>query len=444
MLDDFAQPICRYALVFAKGKDFYIAEHDGTNPRKFATAPDWPCQISFSPDGTRIRFTDWNSADNASAIWEVRADGSSMHPVFPGWNDPPNECCGHWTPDGRYYVFQSSRERSTNIWVVRERSAWWRKASREPVQLAVGPMQLSGPLPSADGKTLFAIGTHPRAELVRYDAKSGEFVPYLGGISAGDVDFSRDGQWVTYVSYPDYTLWRSKLDGGSRLQLTYPPMKAFRPQWSPDGQQIAFSGATFGKPWKIFLISRDGGAFQGISTDQLVEFDPTWSSDGKTLAFGRSQRGNDESSRIGLLNLDTRRISQLPGSDKICCVRWSPDGRYIVALNVPSQDRLLLYDVKNEKWRELHTTPASVGYIAWSRDSTHIYFDMNLGGDKRYFRLRISDSKVEQPVDLKGLRQFPDIFGPWESWTGLGPDDTPLFVRDISTQEIYALDVQLP
>ena len=56
---------------------------------------------------------------------------------------------------------------------------------------------MATPLPSKDGKKLFVIGIQQRAELVRYDAKSGEFIPYLGGISAGDVDFSRDGQWVT-------------------------------------------------------------------------------------------------------------------------------------------------------------------------------------------------------------------------------------------------------
>ena len=30
------------------------------------------------------------------------------------------------------------------------------------------------------------------------------------------------------------------------------------------------------------------------------------------------------------------------------------------------------------------------------------------------------------------------------TWSGLAPDDTPIFVRDVSTQEIYALDVQVP
>ena len=119
-------------------------------------------------------------------------------------------------------------------------------------------------------------GVQQRAELVRYDAKSGDFAPYLGGISAGDVDFSRDGQWVTYVSYPDDTLWRSKLDGSARLQLTYPPMRTGLGHWSPDGQQIAFAGALPGKPWKVYLISKDGGSPQSLvsKTEELQEADP--------------------------------------------------------------------------------------------------------------------------------------------------------------------------
>lgn len=38
------------------------------------------------------------------------------------------------------------------------------------------------------------------------------------------MDFSGDGQSITYVSYPDGTLWCSKLDGSARLQLTLPTL----------------------------------------------------------------------------------------------------------------------------------------------------------------------------------------------------------------------------
>lgn len=45
-------------------------------------------------------------------------------------------------------------------------------------------------------KKLFAIGSDRLVQLVKYDLKSHEFQPYLSGISAEGVSFSRDGQWV--------------------------------------------------------------------------------------------------------------------------------------------------------------------------------------------------------------------------------------------------------
>ena len=132
-------------LVFAKGKDFYIAEHDGASPRKFATAPDFPGNISFSPDETRMRFTANNPVNNTYSIWEAGADGSNMHALFPGWNTPPYECCGKWTPDGKYYFFQSSREGDSNIWVVPDRPQFWKMIAREPVQLTTGPLHSTIP-----------------------------------------------------------------------------------------------------------------------------------------------------------------------------------------------------------------------------------------------------------------------------------------------------------
>jgi len=428
--------------LFAKGNDLYVAEHDGANPRKLATAPNLPENFSISPDGNRIRFTVVNPVNNTSAIWEARSDGSEMHPLLPGWHTPPAECCGKWTPDGKYYVFQSTREGASNIWIVREQSDWWRKVSRDPVQLTTGPLQFANPLPSKDGNKLFVIGTQARAELVRYDAKLGDFVPYLGGISAGDVDFTRDGEWVTYVSYPEGTLWRSKVDGSARLQLTYPPMRAALAHWSPDGQQIAFSGTAPGRPWKVFLISKDGGSAQPVTQDEVQEVDPTWSADGNTLAFGHRDRINPEHTFIELFNLKTRQTSQLPGSQRIFAPRWSPDGRSILALSYDSS-KLLLYDVKSGQWRQLNTKFDSFGYLAWSPDSAYVYFDTSLSSDSGYFRLRISDLKLDRLVDLKKVRKYTDRFGPG-SWTGLGPGETLLLPRDISTQEIYALDLQLP
>jgi hypothetical protein len=86
--------------------------------------------------------------------------------------------------------------------------------------LTAGPLNFYSPQPSLDGKRLYVIGEQPKSELVRYDAKSSQFLPYLGGISARTVNFSRDGQWVSYVSYPEGKLWRCRIDGSDKLQLT--------------------------------------------------------------------------------------------------------------------------------------------------------------------------------------------------------------------------------
>jgi len=202
-----------------------------------------------------------DSKTDEDALWEVASDGTGLRPLLPGWSSPPAECCGSWTPDGNYFVFQSERvAQTTTLWAIRERSGFLRKFNPEPMQLTTGPSLIFSPLPSRDGKKLFAIQGAPLGELVRYDAKSQQFLPYLSGTSAIHLSFSRDGQWVAYLSYPDTTLWRSKVDGTERLQLTFPPMEVVQPKWSPDGKQIAFAASIPGKPKHIFIVSADGGA----------------------------------------------------------------------------------------------------------------------------------------------------------------------------------------
>jgi hypothetical protein len=115
----------------------------------------------------------------------------------------------------------------------------------EPIQLTSGPVKWSWLVPGKDGKTFFSEGIKPRGELSRYDAKSSRFLPFLGGISAGCVSFSRDGRFIAYVSWPEGILWKANRDGTNRVQLTDRPMQAFMPRWSPDGTRILFDGLAF-------------------------------------------------------------------------------------------------------------------------------------------------------------------------------------------------------
>lgn len=427
-------------LMFAKGSDIFLAAHDGSNAQKLLTAAGRPFQLRLSPDGTRIRFYVVDLSTNASSLWEAKSDGSNLHPLLANWNNPPSECCGNWTADGRYFFFFSSRNGVNSIWALPDKYPFWRKVTRTPTQLTTGPLSFGNPVPSRDGKKLFVIGFQSRGELVRYDIKSGGFVPFLPGSAAAQVEFSRDGKWVTYVTYTDRTLWRSKLDGSESLQLTYPPLQASVPHWSPDGKRIAFSGAKPGQTPRIFVVSDEGGPTEQLSFGEN-ELDPTWSRDGDTLAFANQPGlGHPESEVIKLLDLKTRRLTELTGSKGLCCPRWSPDGHYIVALPDDNQT-LLIFEVSTQKWRRVADKLGTIGFITWSPDSRYIGFDTSFTEDPGFYRIRVADWNIERLLSLKDIHRFADIFGPW---SGMAPDGALLFVRDISTQEIYALDVDIP
>jgi eukaryotic-like serine/threonine-protein kinase len=453
-------------LVYAKGHDIYVAKKgpsvfaaraDSTLARKLVTVARSPGAFKCSPDGRVLRFTmgdrqnDSPSPDAASltntSLWEVALDGTGLHPLLTNWSNPSTDCCGNWISGGRDFVFESQRDNRSDIWAIREVNSLLWRGNRGPMRLTAGPMSFLDPSPAKDGKSIFVIGVLPRAEVVRYDLQTREFVPYLSGISAEGLDFSRSGEWATYTSYPDGALWRSKVDGSERSQLTFAPLQAFLPRWSPDAKQIVFMGRISAGPWKMYLIPAEGGTPQQLLAGEQAEGDPSWSPDGASIAFGR-QVGHQASFQtavadIEVINLRTRQVYKLPGSDGLFSPRWSPNGRYIAALPVAIENQLTLFDFTTQQWTKL--TPF-VNYPSWSRDGQYLYFQdwskTSGDGSVQIVRLSISDHKLEKIVDLKDLRRL--ALGTIVNWSGLAPDGSLLLARDVSAQEIYALEWQGP
>jgi serine/threonine protein kinase/Tol biopolymer transport system component len=426
--------------VYASGRALYVAKSDGTDSSQFAKVNGTPSWMRWSPDGRLLRFTVTDPLKpNTTSLWEVRADGSGLHRLLAGWNNSPAECCGSWTRDGRYFVFQSTRNFRSDIWAIREKPGLLQKLDPTPLQLTSGPLSFKGPQPSYDSRKLFTIGVQRRGELLRYDTKSKQFMPYLSGISADTVDFSKDGQWITYVTVPDGALWRSKTDGTEKLQLTFPTtMTAYLPRWAPDGKRIAFQGLSPGESWSMYIVSADGGDLHKI---RPWPGDPGWSPDGSSMVFSTAplvfDAGASTRSTIQIMDLRSRQVSTLPDSEGFFAPRWSPDGRYIAALDADS-NRLQLFDLSSRKWRELGGVEAA--YPNWSRDSRYIYF-RSRDRPPWFSRFRISDASLERIASLQEVRRT-GVFG-W-TWVGLTPDDNPLILRDTGTEEIYALDVDLP
>jgi Tol biopolymer transport system component/DNA-binding winged helix-turn-helix (wHTH) protein len=429
-------------VAYVNDSSLYQVKVDGTESEKIvslagATRVFW---TRWSPDGKRLRFS-VSAGKNGTSLWEVSADGGNLHPLLSGWNTPPGECCGSWTPDGRYFIFQSDRGGNKNVWVMREVGGLLKRASREPVPLTAGPTSATSATPSRDGSKVF-LATARAGELMRYDPASRQFFPYLSGMSATGVRFSPDGKSLAYVAYPDGTLWRSRADGSGRVQLTFPPLFVIQPRWSPDGTRIAFMALEPHKLWSVYVISADGNLSQ-VAPGERCGWDPTWSPDGNALLVGCSyanavpDRGNLS---LRIVNLQTHAVLEVPGSEHLWSPRWSPDGRRILALS-RGTGWLMLFDVKTQKWTQLARVQAS--WPEWSRKGDYIYFtDASKGSPASgLFRIRVRDHQLEQVAALKDFRQPWIDFGAWE---GLAPDDSPLLLRESGTQDIFALDVDWP
>jgi Tol biopolymer transport system component/DNA-binding winged helix-turn-helix (wHTH) protein len=420
-------------LLFAQGADLYEAKPDGSEPRILTTLGGLIENVRVSPDGRKIRVTLNDVKTGFTEIWELNRDGSQPHSLLPNWRESPHECCGGWTPDGRYFLFTSFREGRTSLWALPERHSWI-QPNPKPVQLTNGPLDFWLPVPSKDGKRIFAMGGQPRSEVLRYDGRS--FVPYLGGASATDLAFSADGQRVAYVSVPELALWSSKIDGGDRIQLSDPNvMEAALPRWSPDGSQLVFMARTLNTDWRAYMVAANGWGLRELIPSATAGFDPGWSPDGKSIVLSVGDLGVI-SNKISVLDLETQKVSAVPGGENLFSPRCSPDGRYIAGITTDSQ-ALMLFDRTNQQWTEL--VRMNIGYPSWSHDGQYLYFDAELTEDPAFFRVRISDHRLERLVSLKDIHR---LWGPNAEWSGLGPDDSLLVTRNIGSPEIYALDWQ--
>ena len=140
---------------------------------------------------------------------------------------------------------------------------------------------------------------------------------------------------------------------------------------------------------------------------------------------------------IRRIDLTTGQVETLPGSQGFQTARWSPDGKYIAALQ-PVRHQLYLYDVRTEKWRKL-ADGITGNDVSWSSDSQSIYASC-LGNDTRIVRVSVATGKTETAVDLRAR----DPLGRSETtdaWFAVTPDGSLVVINWQQAAEIYSYQV---
>ena len=424
-------------LAYPQGNQLFLAKSDGSSSRTLVSMANSSTDIEhprWSPDDQKLRFTVDSGGPGGSvldpvkqSLWQVDADGRNLHELRFNWPGTPMECCGEWTTDGRYFVFTSQRDGLSNIWALPEKSDWWHRSDGAPIQLTYGPVDFYQPLPSRDGRSIFAIGVQPFGELVRYDANRKNFVSFLDGRSLAHLSFSRDGQWLAYVAYPEGTLWRSRVDGSEPLQLTFAPLQVGAPRWSADGKAIAFHAIRPGQQWKSFVISAEGGNPEQFPSEPMSEAVPDWMPGQDALTYSRSYGA--ENPALYLYDRTSGRSGKIPGTDGLYGAIWSPDGKYLAAADAAT-DALLLVDLKTGMRIPI---AGRMAWPTWSADSQYIYFVR--WGVNWISRVHVPDGQEEKVLEV------PFRVAPWPF--KVAPDGSLLLLREHGRYDVYALSLSV-
>jgi len=164
----------------------------------------------------------------------------------------------------------------------------------------------------------------------------------------GDPQFSPDGQRLAFASDRNGSrqIWIANADGSSQTQLTSFTSPGFgfanAPRWSPDGQQIAFM-VMIDVDRDIYIVPAEGGAPRRFTTEPSLEGRPSWSQDGRWIYFYSTRTGEQEIWKKPAAGGDAVQVTSGGGHESF----ESPDGK------------LLYYQFRDAGLRAISTSETS-------------------------------------------------------------------------------------
>jgi Tol biopolymer transport system component/DNA-binding winged helix-turn-helix (wHTH) protein len=421
-------------VLYASGQDLWLAARSDGRSFKLATLPGRAYWLRYAPDGSAIRFTVVDPKTRATSLWEISSKGKNLHPLLPGWSSPAAECCGNWTPDGAYFIFQSAHGGRPNIWGLREPQVPW-KIHRVPFEITSGPLDFVAPVPTFRGDQLFCIGANTRRELFHFDPATRQAEPYLNGIrGACRPEHAHQGSLLAWISTIDGSLWRGRENGSDQVELVAPPFSVYMERWSPDDRRLVVMAKSPGSPYKIYTVSAEGGDLQPLLNEPRNQADPDWGPDGTAVVFGRLPDYAAEAALpkdIRIFDLLTKTVSILPESTGMFSPRWSPDGRYIAAMTL-DQHRLMIFDRTTSTWSLI--AQGVIHNPVWSQDGKELYFQQIQEDQVPIYRVSVTTRKLERIFD----RNISTSTDSMEFW-GLAPDGGPVGTFLFWSSDVYRI-----
>jgi TolB protein len=256
---------------FGRGKEVYLFDYDGQNPRPVSRNGSINLSPAWSPDGTRISYTSFR--DNNPDLWvtDLRSNRHLKISSFPGIN-----AGAEWSPDSTELALTLSKDGDSEIYAIQPDGSIIRRFTRQ-----------------------FGIDVSPT--------------------------YSPDGQTLCFVSSRNGTpqLFLADRDGGNVRRLTHHGGHNVAPSFSPDGRSVAFAGRDEGR-FDVFVIGIDGGGLKRLTQTSFDDEDPTWSPDGNHILFTSARDGRGK--QLYIMNADGSNQTRLTdGNGSYSNPQWGPD-----------------------------------------------------------------------------------------------------------------------
>jgi len=223
----------RYLPEAGLGPDIWLRDVDGEGVRPL-TPGVTSDQPAWSPDGTRIAFTSQQNGNGD--LYVIGVDGQGMRRLT---RHPARDEYAAWSPDGERIAFGSLRNGNFDVFIMR-----------------------------SDGSELQQVTSHPAVDFRPAWSPDGEWLAFSS--SRADSTSMRTFNYDIYVMRPD---------GSDVRRITYHPLLALRPSWSPEGNELVYQvggQADDGSDWEIYSVRLDGGQPRRLTNNSLRDAHPDW------------------------------------------------------------------------------------------------------------------------------------------------------------------------
>ncbi len=251
-------------------RELFVMDYDGHEPRQLTADGFLNLMPRWSPDRRFLVFTSYRNRNTQDIDMIELATGKRWTLVsWGGLNITPA-----LSPDGNFLAFASSHEGNSELYRLDTRT----KAMQRLTVHASGDLSPSW---SPTGRELAYTSDRsggPQVFLMSMDGSNVRRLTFQEDYNAAPA-WSPRGNWIAYVCRTpkkDYKLCLITPDGQKRVQLTTGPGIDDSPSWSPDGRHIVFSSTADGKS-HIYMINADGRDLERITFTGTHNSAPAWS-----------------------------------------------------------------------------------------------------------------------------------------------------------------------